>query len=175
MTHPQIALWASAAQAFDQRYQLVGPDHQDLPTPCGEFAVRALIDHAVGTQVSFAHYLGGTTSEDAAWEQARAGMAEALEDPTNIEGTYDHPAFGEIAREQLLAIATNDLLIHSWDLARSIGVDETLPTESLQPAIDGINGFPPQARQALFAAPVEVGDGADLQTQMLAVAGRNSA
>ena len=32
MTHPQIALWASAAQAFDQRYQLVGPDHQDLPT-----------------------------------------------------------------------------------------------------------------------------------------------
>lgn len=173
MPHHQITLWASAAEAFDERHRLVTGEAPSLPTPCGEFDVQALVDHAVGTQISFAHFFGGSTPESADWEQARAGMAAALEDSASIDGSHDHPFFGEIARVQLLAIATNDLLIHTWDLARAIGADETLPSMNLQPAIDGINAFPPQARAMLFADPVEVPDDANLQTRLLAVAGRS--
>lgn len=174
MSHHQITLWSSAAEAFDERHRLVSEQHRSLPTPCGEFDVQALIDHAIGTQISFAHFFGGTTPESADWGQARAGMAAALEDPSGIEGVYDHPFFGEISRLQLLAIATNDLLIHTWDLARAIGVDEALPSVNLQPAIDGINSFPPRARAALFADPVEIPDDVNLQTRLLAVAGRDA-
>lgn len=173
MTHPAIALWGSAAESFDRRYQLITQDHQLLATPCSDFDVQALVAHAVGTQIAFAAYFGGSVPADAGWDQAREGMAKALVDPSTLSGTYDHPAFGEIAKEHLLAVATNDLLIHSWDLARAIGVDETLPAENLQPAIDGINRFPAKVRSVLFADPVDAPDGASLQTQMLAIAGRS--
>ena len=39
-----------------------------------------------------------------------------------------------------VGIVTNDLLVHTWDLARSIGADETLPPDaveaSLAPSLD---------------------------------------
>lgn len=174
MSIDQIALWESAAEAFNTRHQLVEDDHLALPTPCEAFDVAALIEHATGTQIGIGQVFGSTASEGASWTEASEAMRSALAEPGSTDGSIDHPAFGEVTKELMLAIATNDMLIHSWDLARSIGVDETLPEQNLQPAINGIEGFPPSARAALFGAPIEIDAAASLQTRMLGVAGRQA-
>ena len=174
MTTDQIALWTSAAHAFEARHRLVTADHMSLPTPCSEFDVAELIAHATATQVNFGRIFGGDAADDATWAEARDIMAAALTVPGSTDGSIDHPAFGEIAKQQMLAIATNDMLIHSWDLARAIGADETMPHENLQPAIDGIESFPEPQRSQVFGAPLDVDPSADLQQRMLAVAGRRA-
>lgn len=171
MAMTQIELWSSAAAAFEARHQLVEDRHRSLPTPCSEFDVAALIEHAVSTQVTFGQVFGSTAVEGATWSEARAALAAALEIDGSVDGVIDHPALGEVSKERMLAIATNDMLIHTWDLARAIGADETLPEENLQPAIEGIEAFPSDARSALFAPPLD-GESTNLQNRMLAVAGR---
>lgn len=171
MTTP-IELWESAASSFDARHQLLTDEHLGNATPCPEFDVAALIEHAVGTQVALGRKLGGTAVDGASWADARAAMVEALAAPGSVDGIMQDDFLGEVPRERVLAIATNDLLIHSWDLARALGVDETLPEQNLQPAIDGILAFPEDLRAKLFGNPIDVAADASAQEQMLAVAGR---
>ncbi len=172
MTIDQIALWTSAAEAFDIRHQLITAEDQHSPTPCDEFDVAALVNHATGAQVGLGQIFGSKAQEGASWAEARDAMAAALATPGSIDGTMEHPLFGEVSKERMLAIATNDILIHAWDLSRALGVDETLPEQNLQPAIDGIEAFEPQAREMLFGPPLETEASASLQNKMLAVAGR---
>lgn len=174
MSTNQIALWTSAAEAFNARYQLLNDDHLALRTPCTEFDVAALIDHATGTQIGIGQIFGSTATEGMQWTEAIEAMRTALATPGSTDGSIDHPAFGEVPKELMLAIATNDMLIHAWDLARSIGVDEELPEQNLQPALDGIEGFPAAARSALFSASIATDPAASLQTRMLAAAGRQA-
>lgn len=174
MSQEQIELWKSAADAFDARHQLVQDAHLELGTVCEEFNVAALIEHAVGTQVGIGGIFGSAAQEGDAWAEARAGMAEALSTPGAADGTMEHPTMGEIPRARMLAIATNDLLIHAWDLSRALGVDDALPEQNLQPAIEGVEGFPPALREQFFGTPLDVSDDAPLQTKMLAVAGRQA-
>lgn len=174
MSTHQIALWESAAKAFEARHQLVEDRHHMLPTPCPEFDVASLIEHATGTQIGIGKIFGSTATEGASWTEASEAMRTALAIPASTEGTVEHPAFGEVPKEVMLAIATNDMLIHAWDLARAIGADEALPADNLQPAIDGIGAFPAEVRAGLFGAPLDTDAGASLQTQMLAAAGRRA-
>lgn len=57
MSQQHIDLWRQAADAFDQRYNAIGDDQWQQATPCTEWQVRQLVDHAVGVQQS----LGGNT------------------------------------------------------------------------------------------------------------------
>ena len=72
-----------------------------------------------------------------------------------------------------------DLLIHSWDLARSIGADETLPPAAVDATMAGLHHVPPELLrgtnplgQPMMGPPVEVADDASVQDRMLAFTGR---
>ena len=118
--------------------------------------------------------LGAKVAEGADWKTARVAMAEALAAPGAFEGTAPHPAFGEAPKAMLIGIATTDLLIHTWDLARAIGADETLPTEAVEAAYTGLQQLPAEVIRApgRFDNAVDVPDSAGLQAKMLAFAGR---
>jgi uncharacterized protein (TIGR03086 family) len=174
MRTTQNELWTSAAEAFDQRHRSVGPDERQLATPCPEFDIAALIDHVVGVQLRFAGLLSRTTLEGDSWEQASAAMASVVATPGVLDGSTEHPTMGRTPNARLLAIATNDLLIHTWDLSRALGIDDTLPAVNIGPAIEGIEAFPASIRSKLFAPPFAVGADADAQTRLLAIAGRRT-
>lgn len=174
MESDQIALWRGAAEAFDARHAPMGPDQHGTATPCDGMTVGDLVDHVIDVQIRFGRLLGGDAPEGGSWAEAHTAMEEALARPGCLDGEALHPGLGPTAKTRLLAIATNDLLIHTWDLSRGLGVDDSLPPANLQPAIDGVEAFPPDVRTKLFAQPLEVDDGAGLQDRMLAVAGRRS-
>ncbi len=73
----------------------------------------------------------------------------------------------------LLPALTTDVLVHTWDLARAVGADETLDTElcELAEAMTVANAGSYSASGG-FAGPLSVDAGADVQTRLLARLGR---
>lgn len=172
MTKNQIGLWKDAADAFDKRHRAVVDADLGRATPCDDFDVEALIRHTIDTQITFGAFLGAATDQGATWEPTRVAMTSALEAPDVLLGEAEHPGLGPTAKTRLLAIATHDMLVHTWDLSRALGLDETLPPGNIEAAIESILAFPEAVREAVFAAPIGVSADADPQTRLLAIAGR---
>ena len=169
-----VEMWQTAAEGFDHRYRAITAAQWEAATPCSEWNVHELVTHAVGVQMSFGAPLGLTTPDGADWPTVRAAMDAVLAQPGATDGTGTHPAFGEVPKAMLLGIATNDMLIHTWDLSRAIGANEQLPDDLVSAAYQTLQQLPADVIRGpgRFAAPVDVDDGADMQTKMLAFAGR---
>jgi uncharacterized protein (TIGR03086 family) len=111
------------------------------------------------------------------WERIRAPYAALLADPEQLGGTV--PEFAGIPKANLAGFLIGDLLIHSWDLARSIGVDDTLPADVVAATTDGLHHVPPDLLrganplgQKMMGPAVEVSEDASAQDKMLAFTGR---
>ena len=75
-----------------------------------------------------------------------------------------------------VAIATfciADVLVHTWDLARATGLDETLDADEVHRLVDSMEPMDEPMRQSGHFGPrVDVPDDADEQTRMIAFTGR---
>jgi uncharacterized protein (TIGR03086 family) len=176
MTGP-IEIWRVVAEKWTEVYDGVGDEHWELATPCDEWTVRALIDHNLQWQATGGGLLGAATGPGDDWPTIRDAYAAHLADPSNLEGAV--PEFAGIPKPDLAAFMIGDLLIHSWDLARSIGADETLPPAAVEATMAGLHHAPPELLrgrnplgQPMMGPPVEVSQDASLQDQMIAFTGR---
>lgn len=169
-----IDIWKQAADNFERHHGSITDEQWSASTPCEEWSVRELVDHAVGVQVLMGGALGGTAGEGSDWATARASLEAALTAPDALDGSIDHPAMGQMPKHQVLGIAIGDLLIHSWDLARSIGADEILPAAAVEATAMGLGNMPEEFMRApgRFGAVVEIGDDASAQDRLIAFAGR---
>jgi len=83
------------------------------------------------------------------------------------------PEFGDMPKHQMVGILIGDLLIHSWDLARSIGADDTLPPAAVEATMMGLSRFPEeQMRGSMFGPAIEVPDDASAQDKLIGFVGR---
>ena len=70
-------------------------------------------------------------------------------------------------------ICTYDVLVHTWDLARATGLDETLDPEEVHRYVSGMEEADVAMRQSGHYGPrVPVPDDADQQTRLIAFTGR---
>lgn len=174
MSQQHIDLWNTTADAFSARMDAIGDDQWDAATPCQTWTVRDLVDHAVGVQVGYIGGLvGAEVPEGADWATARAALAAAVAADGALDGMTESP-MGTVPKTVPLGIATSDLLLHTWDLARSIGGDETLPAAAVTATYAGLQRFPDEMMRSegMFGPAIEVADDADEQTKMLGFAGR---
>ncbi len=174
MNEQHAAIWRQAASAWDQRWQAVQAEQWEAQSVCDEWNVQQLCEHTIQTQATFAaSMVGAQVAPDAAWPEVHAAINACLEDPSCLDGTTESP-MGEVPKAMMFGIASTDMLIHSWDLARSIGADEALPAEAVQACYMGLQKLPEQARLAdgRFKASTECAADADTQTQLLSFAGR---
>ncbi|UYM03583.1 TIGR03086 family metal-binding protein [Solicola gregarius] len=164
-------------------------DQLDGPTPCPDYSVSVLLTHVLGLATAFrdaAHKVGQSMPPQAAladgldpdwrtklpvrldelvtaWRapDAWTGMTEA--------GGVSLP--GDIAG----IVATDELVIHGWDLARATGQQYDCDPETTQV----IFGFTQQSAEAgsegVFGPPVEVPENAPLFDRALGYAGRDPA
>jgi len=175
MSQQHIDIWNESADAFSQRYDAITEEQWSASTPCDGWTVKDLVDHAVGVQVGFAGGLvGAEIAEGADWPTARDAIRAAAGDPSCLEGTTDMPPMGTVPKMVPFGIAASDLLVHTWDLARAIGADETLPEAAVAATHMGLQRFPEEMMRSegMFDAQVECAPDADAQTQMLTFAGR---
>jgi uncharacterized protein (TIGR03086 family) len=170
--------------------EAVRDEQLDAPTPCPEYAVRHLLGHLVGLARAFRDAgrkdLGPTTDTEPGsslpdvtpdWRtelpKLLTELAEAWRDPAawtgeTRAGGVDLP--GEIAG----LVATNELVIHGWDLARATGQDYAPDTAALQASHDFLApaaGDPDSSE--IFGPPVPVPDEAPLLDRTIGLSGRD--
>jgi uncharacterized protein (TIGR03086 family) len=174
-----IDVWRPVAGKWTDVYARVGEADWDTRTPCSEWTVRDLIQHNLDWQATGGAMLGAATKPGDDWEAIREAYAAHLSDPSNLEGTVDE--FAGIPKQELVAFLIGDLLIHSWDLARSIGADEALPPDAVEATMAGLHHVPLELLrgrnplgQPMMGPAVDISDDASIQDRMLAFTGRRA-
>jgi len=167
-------VWQQAADNLNRHLQAVTDDQWEAATPCEGWTVRDLVDHAVHWQAVGGSVIGAGTTPGDEWEKVYAALGEAVKDPSNFEGALEGGPFKGMEKHQVFGLVVADALIHSWDLARAIGADETLPGEAVEGVLLGLERMPDQMlrSETMFGPAVEVPADASQQDKMLALAGR---
>ena len=184
-----IDLYRKAAQHFGDLLRQVKDDQWDATTPCPDWTVRELANHLHGENRWVPPIMEGKTIEEVGdaldgdllgndppneWDSGAKEAIAAAEEPGAFERTV-HLSFGDVPGRLYIGQVLSDHVIHSWDLARAIGADEKLPDQLVQFAYDELTPQFELWRQAgAFGEAVSVGDGADLQTKLLAQSGRKA-
>jgi uncharacterized protein (TIGR03086 family) len=182
-----IERYLTAAAGFEARLRTIREGQWTSPTPCTEWNVRQLVNHVVwGNRLN--HIL--LTDPEAAAERRRNREADLLgADPLAAftessrlcaQAFREHPdaqlvyPMGPIPADRALTIRAGDLLVHTWDLARAIGADETLDPDlvawaeqHLIEALAGLAEIP-----GVFAPPVGDAPAASAQDRLLRRLGR---
>lgn len=136
---PDVDLWRLARAGVDDLLGRVRQEDWARPTPCAEWNVRALVNHLVGSNLRHVALLQGGSEHDFWATRAREDVltedpptdwkvsADALDAAFVEPGAMERPINYRLPTGRaLLRGRVFDVTVHSWDLARAIGVDATL-------------------------------------------------
>ncbi|WP_435969494.1 TIGR03086 family metal-binding protein [Streptomyces sp. Qhu_M48] len=154
------------------------------PTPCGEYDVRALLNHLFGVVVNFQALAAKQPADfastpdrlaEADWRErfeAETGkLVEAWSAPDAEEGTTG--AMGLPART-VGSMVLLDLTVHAWDLARATGRSYEADPAVVAGLVEEVERMAPMARKmSVFGEAVELPGDATVFERLLATTGRD--
>ena len=172
------------ASGFTDRVRGARPEAWDNPAPCEGWTARDVVRHLVEWFPDFLKAGAGvelpkgpSVDEDPvrAWTVHSDGVQALLDDPATAERVLVNQHIGEVPLDQAVdRFYTADVFMHTWDLARATGQDEHLDPERCRRLLEGmlpIDGLLRTSGQ--YGERVEVAEGADVQTRLLAFIGRH--
>lgn len=173
--HPMISSWNEVAEAFGERLDAMTADQTEASSPCEEWNCAELVDHAVQVQHGVGAQIGVEPAEGdaaASWHAFRQSMVEAMSADDTLAKEIETP-FGARPLGEAMGIPTMDLLVHTWDLSRTIGHDDTLPEAAVTHAFEQLQPLDAMLRgRGVFGDKVEVAEGSSIQDQLIAFTGR---
>lgn len=160
---PRITFHAALDQA-GRAVAAVRPDQLARPTPCDGFDVRGLLGHLVGVLDLVARLGRGeryTTERPAldvandgwtaCWASSAAAVRAAWADERSLERVHRLP-WAELDGPGTLATYTNELTVHTWDLARATCQAPAWDDDVVEVAFGAIRrALPATGRAAAFA------------------------
>lgn len=157
--------------------------HWDDPSPVKEWRARDVVRHLVEWFPSFLEAGSGirlaqgpSVDDDpvGAWSVQCDEVQAVLDDPARAEAMLSNPHLGELPVEQAIdRFYTPDVFMHTWDLARATGQDETLDPQRCAALLAGMEPMEDLIRSSgQYGQRVDVPAGADAQTRLLAFIGR---
>jgi uncharacterized protein (TIGR03086 family) len=177
-----------ASGEFGGRLRMIGDDQWKLPTPCTDWDVRALVHHLVYENVWTPPLVAGKTVEEigdrfegdilgddpkGAYAAAAAEAIAAIHEDGAMERTV-HLSFGDFPGREYTMQLFADHLVHAWDLARALRIDERLDPELVAACAEWFEPMEAAYRSAGAIGPaVPVAGNADDQARLLAAFGRN--
>jgi uncharacterized protein (TIGR03086 family) len=169
-------------EAFAAKVAAVPVDKWDAQSPCPDWTARDIVRHVITTQGMFLGFvgreLGAIPSVDddpvAAWDAARSVVQHDLDDPqlarAEFDGFQGKTTF-EAAVDRFLSF---DQVVHGWDLARAVGLDDRIAPEDVARVRAQAEAFGDALRSPqAFGPAVGPPAGADDQARLLAFLGRN--
>jgi uncharacterized protein (TIGR03086 family) len=171
------------SSGFDAAVRAVVPDQWGAQSPCEEWTARDVVVHVVENHRSVIASVRGGESEPLgadedpreAWESASRAIGKITGDPEAAAKEMDGPT-GKMPAGQIIGqFMTMDVLVHTWDLARTVGADERLDEDSVRRAYEALKPMDAMIRQPnVFGPKLEPPVGADLQTEFLYFLGRRA-
>ena len=162
----------------------VRADQWDDPSPVDEWAARDVVRHLVEWFPSFlaagsdVQLPAGPSADDdpaGAWDHLQREVQAILDDPASEDRVLSNRHIGDVALPQAVSqFFTGDVFMHTWDLARATGQDDTLDPEVCAAMLAGMEPIEELMRgSGQYGARVDVPDDADVQARMLAFIGRD--
>jgi len=187
---PELQHFVAAQDAFGSLVARIGDGQWGDSTPCTDWTVRELVNHLVNEQMWATPMLQGMTIEEVggrldgdllgadpqeSWRMSAVASRKAFTAPGALDGTINSSA-GDEPADQYLGEMTFDLLVHRWDLGRSIGVEQHFSDRECGRLSEVVTKLKPMSAQlieaGMLAAPVSVDEDATPQTKLLAALGR---
>jgi len=178
-----------AVGEFGARVGEIQAGQWEAATPDTEWSVRDLVSHIVSEDLWAPPLFAGATIGEVgdrfdgdvlgpdpqqAWQAASADALAAAGAPGAMDRTV-HLSFGDFPGREYALQLFADHLIHAWDLARAIGADERLDPALVGACSDWFTALEHAYRGAgASAGPPAIGAGADAQTRLLAMFGRQA-
>lgn len=154
------------------------------PAPPAGWTARDVVRHLIDWFPAFLTSGAGITlptgpdvNQDpaAAWRAMSDSVQAILDDPASADVTFADEHTGELPVPQAISqFFTQDVFMHSWDLARATGQDETLDPERCAAMLAGMESWDEALRSSGHYGPrIDVPGDADSQTKLLAFIGRD--
>ncbi len=163
---------------------VVGASDWDAPAPVEGWAARDVVRHLVewfpgflegGAGITLA--AGPSADEDpvAAWQVHCRAVQDLLDDPATASRVLTNPHVGEVPLDQAVdRFYTGDVFLHTWDLARATGQDDTLDPERCAVMLAGMEPIEELLRgSGQYGPRFPVADDADVQARLIAFIGRD--
>ncbi len=171
------------AGTFTERVRGVPEGRWDDRSPVPDWTARDVVRHLVEWFPAFlesgsgiALPSGPSVDDDpvGAWEKHAAAVQEVLDDPDRADLVFAHPRLPAMPLPQAVSrFYTNDVFMHTWDLARATGQDERLDEEHCRILYEGMLPMDEVLRQSgQYGPKVAVPDDARYQTKLLGFIGR---
>jgi uncharacterized protein (TIGR03086 family) len=140
------ALYRRTVESWSDQVRGVREDQWDLPTPCGDWTVRDLVNHVAGEDLWTVPLVQGSTIEevgdrfdgDLLGDQPAAAALEAAGDAVPVvaerlpAGGTVRLSYGEERLEEYVWQLAADHLVHGWDLAVSTAGSSRLDPELVE-------------------------------------------
>ncbi len=172
------------ADQFGARVDAVPAGAWDDPSPCEGWVARDVVRHmAEWMPALFLASVGAPVpdipSADsdpvATWRALDQALQAALDDPELAAREVGTPAGSFSVADAIGQLGVSDVLVHTWDLARATGLDETLDPDEVHALAAGLADIGDALEKSGHYGPrVPVPDDADDQTKVLALMGRRA-
>jgi uncharacterized protein (TIGR03086 family) len=181
VTTPIATAYAAADRPLTAVLDAVPTDAWDRPSTCEGWTVRDVVRHLVQTQREFLTERGVDLADEpdvdadpaAAWRSHARRVAAALADQAVAEAGYDGYFGPTTVGSTLEQFYVWDMLVHRWDVARSVGADAALTEAELDRVESGADSFGDALYMEGICRPgTEPPAGAARETRVLARLGR---
>lgn len=170
------------AGRFTDRVNEVPADAWSNAAPCDGWTARDVVKHMVEWMPSVLNAAEVQIVVDAdvvadpagAWTSLCAQLQAALDDPSVAEREFDAGPPGKMTVANAIdMLMLGDILIHTWDLARAAGLDESLDSGLVEAMYEGLQPMDEMLRSSgHFGPKVAVAENADPVTKLIAFTGR---
>jgi uncharacterized protein (TIGR03086 family) len=171
------------AGQFTQRVQSVPVDAWDNPAPCDGWVARDVVRHLVEwipgffqncAELEFAPAPSVDDDPAAAWLALSDTMQAALDDNEIAAREFEMQMGTYRIDDAIATFCIGDVLVHTWDLARAAGLDESLDATEVHRLFERMEPIDELLRQSgQFGPRVAVPDDVDEQTKLIAFTGRH--
>jgi uncharacterized protein (TIGR03086 family) len=180
MSQEVISRLTHLVNQFDARVSAASADSWGNAAPCEGWTAADVVGHVAGGAAGLVAALTNTAPLEfdaanpvASWAAVRDALLSTV-NTADLSTSVPGP-FGPQPAEQLIGrLMCNDVLVHTWDLARAVGGDETLDADAVAGAYSGLKPMDAMIRMpGVFGPKIEAAEGDDLQTEFLKFLGRN--
>jgi uncharacterized protein (TIGR03086 family) len=170
------------ADGFARRVH--GTRDWSVAAPVSGWAARDVVAHLVewlpsfvesGSDVRLPAGPSPTEHSAAAWDAHQRAVQEVLDDPAVADTSFTNPHTGSMPLGQAIdRFYTSDVFLHTWDLARATGQDESLDPEMCAEMLAGMEPIDELLRSSgQYGPAVPVPADADVQTRLIGFIGRD--